>query len=142
MSTLKEALQAVNLFENLSDDVLDEVVQQGSTLRVPAGKPLARQGESAAGFQLILEGGADVFVNDERVSSLGVGDYFGEMSLFDDFRRTATIVSGPEGVKTFLVSPLGFGQVMDQQPEIARILLKVLAARIHRLESPSSQRVG
>lgn len=142
MTTLKEALQAVNLFEDLSDDVLDEVVEHGSTLRVPAGKPLARQGENTAGFQLILEGGADVFVNDEQVASLSGGDYFGEMSLFDDFRRTATIVSGPEGVKTFLISPLSFGQIMDRQPEIARLLLKVLAARIHRIESASPHRVG
>ncbi|WP_347352999.1 cyclic nucleotide-binding domain-containing protein [Intrasporangium sp.] len=135
---LKESLRRVNLFEHLPPELVDQIIDRGSTRRVSAGAVLAEQGARDAGLQLLLEGSATVHVNDQQVGSLGAGDYFGEMSLLDESTRTATVVAGPDGATSFMVSPLSFDELLDRQPEIARLLLKVLTARIRRLESGSA----
>jgi len=48
---------------------------------------------------VILDGTADVFVNDEHVRSLGPGEFFGELAALDwgagyGYSRLATVVAG------------------------------------------------
>jgi CRP/FNR family cyclic AMP-dependent transcriptional regulator len=54
--------------------------------------------------------------------------------MIDGLPRSATIVSGPDGLTTFRLSALAFAPVMDN-PEVARALLKALCARLRELET-------
>ena len=60
---------------------------------VAAGTALTTEGESGDEFMIIMDGTATVRRNGRRVSQLGPGDFFGEMSLLDPGPRTATIVA-------------------------------------------------
>lgn len=131
---LRESLHEVDIFDDLPDEVLEDLVSHGSTRRAAAGQLLAEQGHAEAGLQVVLEGRAIVKVNGVDVGAMRPGQYFGEMSLIDGKPRSATVVSGPEGVQTFAISPISFSSLMDKHPEIARCLLKVLVARIRRIE--------
>lgn len=131
----QEALARIDLFQSLSRDVIDELAQRGSTIQVGPGKVIVRQGDSVPGLQLILEGSAKVLVNDVERGNMGEGDYFGEISLIDRAPRSATIVAGEDGARTFTVSPLAFSELLDAHPEIARALLPVLTARLRSAES-------
>ncbi len=131
---LREALTQVDLFRALPASVLDDLIQGGTTLKFRPGSTVVQQGSPEAGFQLVRKGSASVTVNGVERGALGVGQYFGEMSLIDSAPRSATVVAGPEGVETFAVSPLTFSGLMDKNPQVARALLPVLTARIRSVE--------
>ena len=135
--TLRNSLCAVELFGELPDDLIEEVIARGSTVKVGAGVPVVKQGDHAAGMVMLLEGSADVEVDGRAVGSLSTGDYFGEMSLIDGSDRTATVTSGPHGLTAFRLSPAAFTGLMDQHPRIALLLLKGLVSRVRRLEAQS-----
>jgi CRP/FNR family transcriptional regulator, cyclic AMP receptor protein len=133
--SLSESLASIDLFHELSPAVLDDIVSRGTKLGFGPGRIVVKQGNPDSGLQLILEGSATVLVNDVQVGTMEPGQYFGEISLIDAAPRSATVVAGPEGVSTFVMSPIAFSDLLDDHPEIARPLMKVLTARIRRLEA-------
>lgn len=135
--TLTRALSQIDLFAGLPDDVLQEVIRAGTNLSVSQGRPLAMQGSSDAGLQVVLEGSVDVEVNGDRRPPITEGEYFGEISLIDGLGRSANLTAGADGVTTFAISQLNFSPLIDKHPALARTLLKALTARIRTLEGTS-----
>ena len=134
MSATAQMLGNVILFADVPLDIREEMAQRGATRQVPAGSSLVRQGDADSGMQMIVSGSADMVVNDFHVRTLGVGEYFGEISLIDKRPRSATIVAGPEGCRTFTVSPMVFWQIVDAHPSMARGVMKGLAQRLRGAE--------
>jgi CRP-like cAMP-binding protein len=135
--SLPQFLTKIDLFEGLSKDTLSDLIERGTTLKVPAGSHVVEQGAEDAGLQVVLEGSAEVEVNGIAREPLAAGDYFGEISLIDGLPRSATVVAGRDGLSTFALSALAFQPVVKENPEVAQALLKALTARIRRLESGS-----
>lgn len=132
---VRDSIMQVDLFAGLPSSTVDEIVSRGTKMQLGAGRVLVQQGNPDSGLQLILEGTAMVTVNGEERGTLGPGEYFGEISLIDGAARSATVVAGPDGLTTFAMSPLAFSTILDEHPEVARPLLKVLTARIRKIES-------
>lgn len=131
----KEAITRVELLRDLPGDAVDELVQRGAAFSFKPESVIVQQGSKDSGLQLVLEGSASVAVNEAVVGSVSEGDYFGEMSLLDGAPRSATVVAGPEGAKTFTVSPLVFSELLDKYPGMSRSLLATLTSRIRTLEA-------
>jgi CRP-like cAMP-binding protein len=134
MTALNEMLRGTDLFSDLSAEECARILERGATDRAGAGYRFTVQGVADAGLQVITGGTADVFVHDKHVRQLGVGDYFGEVSLVDDAPRSATIVAGPGGCTTLLISPVVFWEAVDGHPQIARKLMRGLAGRLRDSE--------
>ena len=89
-----EQLAAVPLLASLSPDQLEAVASLAELRSEPAGTQLVGEGASGYSLFIIVEGTASVTsVADER-SSLGPGDFFGEIALLaHDGRHTATVTA-------------------------------------------------
>lgn len=134
MSATAQMLGNVILFADVPIDIREQMAQRGSTREVPAGNTVVTQGDQDSGMQMIVQGSAHVVVNDFHVRTLGVGEYFGEISLIDKRPRSATVVAGPEGCRTFTVSPMVFWQIVEAHPTMARGVMKGLAQRLRGAE--------
>jgi CRP-like cAMP-binding protein len=64
---------------------------------VAAGKEVVRQGEPGERFYLIAHGAFEVMVDEQPVTRLGRGEYFGELALLNDAPRAATVVAVEPG---------------------------------------------
>ncbi len=133
--SLPKILADIDLFSGVPDSVLSDLVNVGTTFTTPAEGKAVTQGSSSAGLQVVLEGSADVEVNGVRRPAVGPGQYFGEISVIDGGGRSATLIAGDEGLKTFAISPINFSGLIDKHPELARSLLKALCARVRTLEA-------
>lgn len=136
--TALDGIRAVPLFSGFGDKDLQRVATIAKEVEFPAGKEIAKQGESGVGFHMIVEGEASVSVDGTTHGTLGPGAYFGEMSLLDGGPRSATVAAASD-LKTVSLTSWDFNALLDEFPELARKLLIVLSARLRSVEKSISQ---
>ena len=86
------------LFDNCTQDQLDELVDAMFEVSKEAGETVITQGEEGDYFYIIANGSCDVSISKDGatpqvVASMGAGDSFGEISLMYSMPRTATITT-------------------------------------------------
>lgn len=88
-------IRRVSFLDPLPEEARLEMARRLTSLRVPAGAAVFRQGQPGDAFYLIRSGQAEVAQmrggREEVVRTLGPGDYFGEIALLGRVTRTATI---------------------------------------------------
>jgi CRP-like cAMP-binding protein len=129
-----DVLADVPLFEGLSKRHLRKVAQCAIGRRYPRFTAVVRAGAPGDSFFVILDGTATVKRPGKRHIKLKTGDFFGEMALIDGAARTATVETDSD-VLTLQIGRTQFGKLLEQEPRIALVLLRTLAARLRAAES-------
>lgn len=131
----REALIAdVGLFADLPRAQLRRLALMAKEVSHPAGKEVATEGRGGLAFHVILEGSASVSKGGHELRTLRPGDYFGEISMIDDKPRSAT-VTALEPLKALAIPHRDFVRVVDEDPNVARYLLRTLCARLREAEA-------
>lgn len=142
--SLVEFLGGIDLFGGLSHRVLERVADQGTMREFAPGAVLVAEGEAVSGFHafnprgaelsVLRTGSAEVRIGGTVVTTVGPGDYVGELSLVDGGPRTAEVTAGPDGVTAFALSKWAFEQLLDSHPEVAVPMLRVVVSRLREAE--------
>jgi CRP-like cAMP-binding protein len=127
--TKVDSLRRSPLFADLSKDELEQLAKRTEDLEVPEGKILTREGETAQEFFVIIDGEVDVTKGGTRLRTLGEGDFFGEIGLFEDVPRTAT-VTAITPLRFFVLTRQSFWGMIDSMPQVERKILRALARRL------------
>jgi CRP-like cAMP-binding protein len=122
-------LANVRLFSSLNKKELRLVGRASDEIAVKAGSEIVKEGSAGHEFFLILTGSATVRRNGRKVTTLGPGNYFGEMALLDRGPRSATIVADTD-MELVVIGQREFLGVLDEVPEVAHKLLISMAARL------------
>ena len=121
-------LKDVPFFSSMSEQDLAAVAEQADEISVAAGTVLAREGDLGDEFFVIESGTADVTSGGAPVAKLGAGDFFGEIALIREERRTATVTATSPMV--LIVMPGSSFRSLDSlSPEIREAVSKALAER-------------
>jgi CRP-like cAMP-binding protein len=131
----KARLKDVPFFGQLSKKELEKIAQQTDEVDVPAGKVLAREGDIGHEFFVIEEGTAEVTKGGERIGQLGPGDFFGEIALLEEDRRTAT-VTATSPMTLIVMTRASFRAIDRSMPAVHRTVHEAIAAR--RAPAPQS----
>jgi len=126
-------LQRVPLFSGFNEDELRRVVELARIVEVPAGTVVTQIGEPGDSFCIIIDGAVAVRTPVGPGSELHPGDFFGEMSLLDGERRSATIVATTD-LRLLSVDRAHFWRVLDETPDLVRGMFTILSRRVRRLE--------
>jgi ATP-binding cassette, subfamily B, bacterial len=89
-------LRIIPLFNKLDASDLGLLAKQFTTRRFEAGETVMREGDPGDSFYIVVRGKVSVTRKGEdqqpaQINVLQDGDYFGEIALIEDVRRTATL---------------------------------------------------
>ena len=124
----KARLKSVPFFSNMSKRELAAMAQQTDDLDVPAGKVLAQEGEIGHEFFVIDQGTAEVTRGGEHVADLGPGDFFGEMALLEEDRRTATVTASSPA-RVIVMTRQSFRALDRTMPDVHAAVAEAIASR-------------
>jgi len=128
-------LHKVPLFTGLTPSALVDVGVKMQLEKYEPGTRIIRQGDVGDKFYLLQKGAVDVIVNEgqpaqQLLSTLGPGQFFGEVAIVEDTARTATIVAR-EAVEVYTLQKAEFQQALAGSETMREELIKVFAQR-HR----------
>lgn len=135
-------LKNIEIFTDLSVNELAAVASVTEEAAFDENEMVFREGEIGDTLFLILEGEVAVIkdCNSERefeLDSIGPGDYFGEMALFGDDRRSATI-RVKKNARFLTLNKQELQEIVREYPQIALHVCRVLSMRIRRLHGKIS----
>src|SRR3979490_2767810 len=144
-----ELLARVPVFETLGADDLQQVARVAVPRRFEPGEVVFREGDESDTCYVVRSGHARAVRAhpDGRtitLASFGPGDIFGELAMFDNERRSAT-VEVTDRVEAVAVLGADMRRLMHEHPELSAKLVIALGPRLRaaneRLASQSFQTV-
>lgn len=133
-----DALGRIHLFEGIAQEGLERIGSIAREVRRGPGEVIFREGDSSGELYLILEGKVRIArevpgMGEEALAVLGPGDAFGEMSLIDDFPRSAD-ARVHERCRLLVIDKDAVEDLLFLDKELAYELLwnfvKILSARL------------
>lgn len=121
-------LKMVPMFSGLDGHELDEIGTHTTELSFHDGQVLMAEGGVALEMCIILEGRVSITMGGEQLTTLGAGDFVGELGLLTQRERSATVTAdGP--VTVLHIDGRGFSSMLHEVPQIAVKMLPIVAAR-------------
>ena len=131
------ALRRIKILACMTDDQLERFSQFMEVEKVPQWAVIVKQGDHGDSMYFILEGELRVRMNvvgkETILATLTAGEFFGDISLFDQGPRSADVVANTDSL-VVKISASGFDALAKEAPEIAtpflRAIGRTLTARI------------
>jgi len=115
----------------LSGEDLAQLASVAEEVSFEAGSLILQEGAPGDSMFVVLEGEVLVLKRAAAVARLGPGEAFGEMSLLDNEPRSATITAASD-VLCLRIDRPAFTQVIEEKPQIAQGIIRVLARRLRQ----------
>src|SRR3954451_502658 len=127
-------LSGVPVFETLGPRELERIAQRSGARRLDAGQVLYREGDSSDSCYIVRRGHARAIREhpDGRsitLATFGPGDFFGELAMFDDERRSAT-VEAVDALEAVAILGPDMRRLMRDNNEITVKLVTTLGRRL------------
>ena len=133
-------LRKVDLFQYCTYRELMAVCEIAQQQNVPAGAVLFVEGDAGRACYVVVSGAVRVEKAGASLAVLRPGDYFGEMSLLDDPRRSADAVV-IEDATLLVLGRDRFLQLMKQDSELAAKLMWQLLQKLSRIVRLTNDRL-
>jgi voltage-gated potassium channel len=121
-------IATIPLFEGLPSDELERIAGWLEPIDVPAEWHLLNQGSYPDGFFVVLEGTVRIERNGDPVAELGPGEFFGEIALLEDNKRTATVATATR-VRAAVMDQADFFEMTAEIPAISKRITDAAIAR-------------
>jgi CRP/FNR family transcriptional regulator, cyclic AMP receptor protein len=131
-------LEAVPLFSSLDKKSLKGIAKASTLRKYGSGVTIEEEGDFGITFYLVKSGNVDVRKGKRKLASLGPGEFFGEMALFNKQPRSASVIT-TEPTECLLMTSWNFLALVETQPKLAVAMLKELAKRLRESDKSLSE---
>ncbi len=127
-------LRGVPFLSGLSDEDAASLAPEFVERSYATGELITGEGQQGMSFFVVESGEATVTKAGADIATLGPGASFGELSLFEHGRRSASITAGTD-MRCWSLPVWSFRAFVDGRPAVAWALLEQLASRIRELDN-------
>ncbi len=128
----------------LSPDQRSAFIRSATVRDVPSGMRIVEHGDIASSAYFIVDGSATAGIPDgdsfRGLSTMGTGDFFGEIAALTGSPRTADVIADSD--TTLLEIPAESLRAMMVVPEIQRLVHATLTTRLIRTEAADLPRLA
>ena len=125
-------IRAVPIFKELRDDFLVRLASVMNELSFPTNHTIFTEGKEGRSLYIVVSGRVRVHLENRELANLEQGACFGEMSLFDAEPRSASVTT-LESCECWLLTQIQLYDAIDETPEIAINIIRLLSRRIREL---------
>ena len=129
-------LKNVGLFRECSRKDLEKIAARSDAIDLPAGRVIMHEGKPGAEAFIVLKGTVAVRRNGRKVTELGIGAMVGELSLFDDGVRSATVECVTD-CSLLVLSRGSFRMAIEEVPAMSHKLFAAMASRLRTVDGRS-----
>lgn len=120
----------------LHDELLREIAARGNVKQYPAHAVIINEGDAADSLFIVLAGRVKVYAANEAgkeviLSTLGPGEYVGELALDGDVRSASVMTLEP--TRCAVVTGASLRDFLAAHPDFALHLIRDLIGRVRRL---------
>ena len=133
MSTTLDSLARVPMFRDIPKKGLERLERITRERSYKAGDTICKEGDEGVGFFLISSGKVEVTRAGHHLAALAVGDFFGEMALLDNHRRSATVTAVDPTVCLAMLRS-DFIAELRSNADLAVEMLSLLSRRLRELD--------
>ena len=133
MTVISDALAKVPLFRDLDKKGMERLEKMARARTFKAGDMIVKEGDEGVGFFLINSGEVEVARGGAHLATLRAGQFFGEMALFDNYRRSAT-VTAKSATECVAMLRSDFVAEVRGNADLAVAMLSVMARRVHEAD--------
>jgi CRP/FNR family cyclic AMP-dependent transcriptional regulator len=125
------------LLDGVPEEVRRRVLAGARLRRFARGEVVFHEGDPGDTLHLIAKGRVAIRVatalgDTATLAVLGVGDFFGELALLEEWPRTASVVA-LEKTETLALHRDDFAEIAREFPSVHAFLAQVLGAQVRRL---------
>lgn len=124
------------IFENLTEEDWNRLVEVSSLLEFREGQALVEDGESDDSVYIVIDGEVEVLGRQGVIAKIGEGSAFGEIAFFDRAPRTAAVRATSDG-RALAFGRAALDKLERSEPRLAcRVILelgRLLAIRNRKL---------
>lgn len=133
LEVVHEALAKLPLLGSATPAQIEKLAEGVRTARYGKGELLFRQNDRGDELFLIFAGALDIFLAngrnaEQKIASVGTGNFVGERSLLTGEARSAT-VRAAEDCTVFVIGKRAMGELLHDDPEFAEQIAQVMEKR-------------
>ena len=127
-------IKNIQLFESFRADEIEALTQHFIQRKYSKNSIIINEYDETNSLYIILSGRVKIYLNDEAgkeiiLDTQSRGDYFGEVSLFDDSPRSASVMT-LENSSFAVLNKQSFLQALSDRPELALSIIRGLTLRL------------
>jgi CRP-like cAMP-binding protein len=146
MMKKEDYIAKVSIFSYFRKKDLRRLAEKSRYFSFEIGDVIINEAEQDGRFFILIDGKVDVMKSygtrkQKLLRTLTPPSYFGEMALFDDMIRSATVVAR-EDIRTLCLGKLNLYREIERYPQLAIDLLRMLNRRLVALEKAVIKTIG
>lgn len=140
MNSVYEFLSSIKIFSLLREREIREVLNYLEEVKVSSGSVLFRQGDAGNELYIVRRGSVATSISlpdgeSREIAVFKSGDFFGEMSIFENAPRSATCTAREDSV-LFMLHQNSIFKIIENHPETAqKIMYRMLNITTQRLRN-------
>jgi small-conductance mechanosensitive channel/CRP-like cAMP-binding protein len=124
----RAAIDSVDFLREVSEQGRDTLAQEGRRLLFAPNEFILEEGHKGRTFYIVRSGEVAVYENNEELTRLGPGTFFGEMALLTGEARNATVMSVTEA-EVFEIGEAAFARVIKAEPRVVERIGTIVGER-------------
>jgi len=136
-SLIMKILKQIPLFSELDENLHREIIKHIVLMYYPANYTIFSEGDDGDALHIIKKGRVEIFHpakdedgEDEKVSEIGGGGFFGEMALVSDLPRNASAKTLDES-EIFILSKTDFSNLLNSNSSLAEQVSATVISRLN-----------